>query len=358
MATLAMTDTQTAAMAGMGRATRRPWLYVVSHTDPRYGGLSSAVPALAASISAQQLFDVSLAAFCAPGETYQPSSMGSEQVTFWPTSRKQWALNGRLKSDFADAVRAADGLHVHGIWEESTAVACKLARKLDKPYVLSAHGMLEPWALATKQLKKRVYAVLVERANVSGARCLHALTAAEAGQYRSFGATCPIAVVPNSVEQPKGATADLFLQRYPELRGKRIVLFLSRLHPKKGLDLLVAAWARASQGHAEAQLVIAGPDSEGMQASLIAQAGQAGVLDRITFTGMLSGDLKWSALKAAEAYVLPSYSEGLSMALLEAMGVGLPVIATRACNMPEITTYGAGWEIEATADDVTSALGD
>ena len=342
---------------GTDHRTQR-WMYVVSHTDPKYGGLSSAVPAVAASLAAEPGFEVSVAAFCHPGETFHPGALRKEMVSFWPTSRKTWALNRELKTSFVNEVRQADGLHVHGLWEESTAVAFSAARKLGKPYVLSAHGMLEPWALATKALKKRIYAALIERQNVSGAACLHALTVAEAAQYRSFGATCPIAVIPNAVELPEGADAELFLTRFPDLRGKRVVLFLSRLHPKKGLDLLVDAWASLAAAYPDAHLVIAGPDSEGMQARLTLQAQQAGITDNITFTGMLSGAMKWSALAAAGCYVLPSYSEGLSMALLEAMGMGLPVIATRACNMPEITAAGAGWEIDANAESLTSALAD
>ena len=150
--------------------------------------------------------------------------------------------------------------------------------------------------------------------------------------------------------------AELFLDRFPELRGKRLLLFLSRLHPKKGLDLLVESWSRVCREHPEAHLVIAGPDSEGMLAKLTQMALDRGIDGQVCFTGMLEGEMKWSALDAAEAYVLPSYSEGLSMALLEAMGMGVPVIATRACHMPEITAVDAGWEIEPEVAALTAVL--
>ncbi len=332
------------------------WLHVVSHTDPRYGGLSAAVPSVASSLGAGNGWEVSLAAFCQPGEAYRPAALPADRLSFWPTSRLAWLTGATLRTRFARTVAQADALHVHGLWEESTAQACRLARTLGKPYVLSAHGMLEPWALEAKRLKKQIYAALVERANVAGAACLHALTPAEAQQYRSFGAVGPIAVIPNAVAVPHEATPELFLNTFPALRGKTLVLFLSRLHPKKGLDLLVRSWAQVSQRYREAHLVIAGPDSLGTQQQLVQQVAAQGLEGQVTFTGMLAGELKWSALAAAGCYVLPSYSEGLSMALLEAMGMGVPVIATRACNMAELATAGAGWEVDSTADALTAAL--
>lgn len=332
------------------------WLHVVSHTDPRYGGLSAAVPALADSLAATPGVDTSLAAFCAPGESYLPPVLDRDHVTFWPTSRRQWLFDRTLRDRFTAVVRGADGLHIHGIWEESTARAAALARELRKPYVLSAHGMLEPWALSAKRVKKQIYAALIEHGNVRRASCLHALTEAEAQQYRAFGARGPIAVIPNAVQIPDDVHGEEFLAHFPELRGKRLLLFMSRLHPKKGVDLLLRSWIETARRFPEAHLVLAGPDSDGMRAHLLAEAQNAGIDDRLTFAGMLTGSKKWSALDAAEAYILPSHSEGLSMALLEAMGVGLPVIATHACNMPEITRSGAGWEIDTTTEAISEAI--
>lgn len=338
-----------------GQRSRR-WLHVVSHTDPRYGGLSSAVPSLAAALAGHGAMEIDLAAFCAPGEDVQPAALPREHTTFWPTSRLAWLTQRDLAGRLEQLIAGVDGVHVHGLWEQSTAVACRTARRLGKPYLLSAHGMLEPWALEAKRLKKQIYAALLERNNVAQAACLHALTEAEADQYRRFGAKGPIRVIPNAVCLPAAATADAFYRRFPDLEGKRLVLFLSRLHPKKGLDLLIEAWTRVTAAFPKAHLVLAGPDTVGTQAKLVDLLRRHKLEGTVSFTGMLTGELKWSALRAAEGFVLPSYSEGLSMALLEAMGMGLPVIATSACNMPEITGADAGWEIQPSVDAVTDAL--
>ena len=340
------------------------WMQVVSHTDPRYGGLSAFVPALARVLSQKQEsiesdsagFNVSLAAFCNPDEHFRPEGISSQQLSFWASSRAAWMRDAVLRRSFEDQVGAADGLHIHGLWEVSTAVAGRAARTLGVPYILSAHGMLEPWALQAKRFKKLVYSALIERSNVAGAACLHALTRAEAGHYLRFGACSPIAIIPNAVEIPKHRDPEFFFDAFPVLRDRRIVLFLGRIHPKKGLDLLLEAWSALSPIYTDACLVIAGPDCEGTQASLETIIAGRGLKSSVIFTGMLSGAMKWSALAASEAFVLPSHSEGLSVGVLEAMGMGLPVLLTDPCNMPEVAEHRAGWQVLVDLHALSAAL--
>jgi glycosyltransferase involved in cell wall biosynthesis len=318
--------------------------------------LSSAVPALGESIARRGDFEVSLAAFCAPGEEFQPEGFERNQLSFWPAARGRWVQPGTLRRDFMNEMFNASGVHIHGLWEQSTATAASTARKLGIPYIISAHGMLEPWALANKRLKKMLYAMLIESKNVSHATCLHALTQAEAMHFVRFGARSPIAIIPNGVNVPAIKDATLFLRRYPELAGKRLVLFMARLHPKKGLNLLLEAWSSLAAEHPNAHLVVAGPDSEGMQQKLEQYCIAANLRDRVSFPGMLQGAMKWSALAAAELFVLPSFSEGLSVGVLEAMGMGLPVIVTEPCNMPEVEECRTGWQIEPTLVALKRAL--
>ena len=334
------------------------WLQVVSHLDPKYGGMSAVVPELGHALAQEGRYSVEVAAFCAPGEEFRPKTLGDARLSHWPSRRGSWLHNPELRGRFHETVGRAEGLHLHGLWEQSTAVASAMARAAGKPYVLSAHGMLEPWALRKKWLKKLLYAAFVERANVKGAACLHALTRAEADDYLRFGAPGPIAVLHNGVHIPADRGSADFLAQFPHLAGRRIILFLGRLHRKKGVDLLVDAWAKVAPRWPEAQLVFAGPDAEGTQRALEQLVLQHGLKQQVTFTGMLRERMKWSALAASEGFVLPSHSEGLSVSVLEAMGMGLPVIVTEQCNMPDVKQHDAGWEIQPKVDELAAALGE
>jgi glycosyltransferase involved in cell wall biosynthesis len=332
------------------------WMNVVTHLDPRYGGLSSVVPQLGSAIAVSGLFSVDLAAFCDPDEIYSTLEHPKLALTHWPTSRTIWLQDRELRARFREEVKRADGIHIHGLWEHSTAIACHTARALRTPYILSAHGMLQSWALANKKLKKRIYSALFERANVNGAACLHALTHAEAQDYRRFGSSRPIAVIPNGVHIPGSVSPELFYTQFPALKGKRIILFLGRIHFKKGLDLLVKSWATLAKKWPEAHLVLAGPDFENTRSTVEQLIAERGISDQVLLTGMLPGEMKWSALAAAQCFVLPSYSEGLSVSILEALGIGLPVIITEQCNLPDVKLIHAGWCIQPDVDQLSCSI--
>ncbi|WP_213803601.1 glycosyltransferase [Granulicella sp. dw_53] len=333
------------------------WLQVLSHLDPKYGGLSAVVPQLSSKLALGQDLSISIAGFCRQEEQASLLLSSEISVTRWPPSRAEWLRNRDLRARFQEIVRRINGLHIHGLWENSTNIAAWTARSFKKPYIISAHGMLEPWALANKGIKKRIYSALIERRNIEGAACLHALTLAEAEDYRRFGSQKPIAVIPNGVNIPTTIRRQIFFDNFPELRGGKIVLFLGRIHFKKGLDILVRAWATLEKRFSDAVLVLAGPDSEDSRATVEELIVGLGLSPRrVVFTGMLDEETKWSALANAHCFVLPSYSEGLSVATLEAMGMGVPVIISENCHMPEVKDLGAGWVIKTDVFSLSEAL--
>ena len=332
------------------------WLHVVPHLDPKYGGLSSVVPQLNAAIASLGQYSVQLAGFCQPGEHFMPKQASQIAVEHLPLGRREWMLNSEWKELFRHLLASSLGVHIHGLWQQSSAVAAPLTRNAGKPYLISAHGMLESWALRNKRWKKSLYMALVERANLQDATCLHALTQSECEDYRRLGLHNPVAVIPNGVEIPAHVSGQKFLDQFPNLRDKRLILFLGRIHFKKGLDILCQAWARLHAKWPETQLVLAGPDFEGTQAQIEQLIADLHLSQRVTFTGMLAGELKWSALAASEVFVLPSYSEGLSVSVLEAMGIARPVIITKNCNLPEVAHHGCGWVIKPNVDELQTAL--
>lgn len=336
---------------GPGTATV---LEVVPNLDPRFGGLASSVPDYCQAMSIFGRYSVSLAAFCRPDEA--PPAEMPFRIERFPLGRTAWLRNPSWVRSFEQHVREADTVHVHGLWTEHCLLGSGLARRARKPYVISAHGMLDAWALRQKAWKKRIYSLLFERRNLARAQCLRALTRSEAEDYRRFGSGSPIVVLPNGVNYPASPSAKTFLQRFPETAGKRLILFLSRLHRKKGLDLLCQAWPAVSRAHSDAHLVIAGPDSDDTRSRVEAMLRDLGVGNSVTMAGMLKGEMKWSALAAASIFVLPSYSEGFSIAVLEALAARRPVVITRQCNFPEIEEKGAGVQIDPDKDQLADAL--
>jgi glycosyltransferase involved in cell wall biosynthesis len=332
------------------------WVQVISHLDPRYGGVSKVLPELATAIAHAGEMSTCVAAFCHPDEHFVPEVAPGVSVRHFPASRFRWLKERNLKRDWNALLEPASGVHIHGLWEQSTAVASRGACKQGKPYIVSAHGMLESWALANKRVKKTLYLALMERANLERAACLHALTVAELQDYRRLGLQNPVAVIPNGVRIPERVSSTAFFERFPALEGKRLLLFLGRIHFKKGLDILSEAWSHLASDKPDVHLVLAGPDFENTLSQVKALVRERNLTERVTFTGMLAGELKWSALAAATCFVLPSYSEGLSVSVLEAMGMSVPVVITENCNLPEVHSFGCGRVVTAEADSLAAAI--
>lgn len=233
-----------------------------------------------------------------------------------------------------------DLIHLHGLWQFPSKVAYDISKGTGAPRVISPHGMLDPWALRRSSRKKLLARWLWENANVRTAQCLHALSEAEYRAIREFGGRGPVAVIPNGVTltEDTGDTRDPAPEAW---RGKRILLYLSRIHPKKGLAPLLDAWHDIGTARQGWKLVIAGPDEVGHLAELTTLTDRLAIADDVLFPGPVYGNVKESWFRRADAFVLPSFSEGFPMAVLEAMAHSLPVVLTPYCNLPAAEFSGA-----------------
>ena len=259
-------------------------------------------------------------------------------------------------------VRDADVVHGHGLYVGPNFIFGREAHRQRKSMVYHVHGMFEPYILGRSRWKKRLVHWLFENRNIREVRLWRALTSKEADQIRASGARQPIAVIPNGLDPAEfqrpvdpAAPIDTELAKALSKNSLRL-LFLGRVHPKKGLDMLLPAWAKLSAINQDWQLVVAGPDEGGYLAEIRAQALSLGLQDRIVFTGLVTGERKIRLLHSADLFVLPSYSEGFPMSILEAWACGVPVIATRQCNVGDIAAAEAGWECNADTDSIAAAL--
>ena len=252
-------------------------------------------------------------------------------------------------------------LHASGIWMYPSLASLRWSRRGSgrRPYVVTPHGMLDPWAVRNAAWKKRLVGWWFEDAHLAGAACLHALADSEARAIRSFGLRNPICVIPSGVDPPEPAPRALPTWA-AEAGGRRVLLFLGRLHAKKGLLNLVRAWAEVqadpAAGLADWVLVIAGWDQGGHEAQLRRLIDELGAAATVRVVGPQFGDDKAASLAFADAFVLPSLSEGLPIAVLEAWSFGLPVLMTDACNLPEGFAAGAALRTEPEPVRIAEAL--
>jgi glycosyltransferase involved in cell wall biosynthesis len=251
-------------------------------------------------------------------------------------------------------------VHLHGIWQAHTRLGARAARAARIPYLVAAHGMVEPWALRHKYWKKRIYLGLVEARNLRRAACLHALSRPEIGHLRSIAPWTPICFVPNGVDL---TFADMLPPRSvlegerPELKGKFVLLFFGRVHLKKGLDLLADALGQIAPKRLDLHLLVAGIDG-GAWSSFRDRMVGLGLLERVTYLGHVAGERARQVWAAADAFILPSYSEGFSMAVLEALACRLPCLITTACHFPELAAADGAIVVAPESRAVTEGLRD
>jgi glycosyltransferase involved in cell wall biosynthesis len=245
-----------------------------------------------------------------------------------------------------------DRVIVNGLWQYHSFAAWRSFAGSAVPYYVFPHGMLDPWFKRTfprKHLKKWLYWPWAEYRVLRDAEAVIFTSEEERLQAReSFWLyRCRERIMPLGVETPAPAAPDAreeFLVRYPELRSTRILLFLGRLHPKKGCDLLIEALARRTPGSDALSLVLAGPNQIGWVEKLRARIAELRLAAPVVFTGMLEREMKRAALEAADVFVLPSHQENFGLSVAEALAVGLPVLISDRVNIwREIAADAAGY---------------
>ena len=242
-------------------------------------------------------------------------------------------------------------IHNHGLWQPANHWTASTARRFGIPLVVQPHGMLEPWALQHKALKKRLGMALFQRRDLETAKVLVATSADEYRNFRRLGLTQPVAVIPNGIDLAAAGGSKVERAR---TAGDRTVLFLSRVHKVKGLTNLVQAWAQVRP--TGWRLQIAGPDEGGHLADVLRAAQAVGVAGSIDYLGEVDGARKTEVYHSANLFVLPTFSENFGVVVAEALSHGLPVITTRGAPWADLETHGCGWWVDIGVEPLATAL--
>jgi poly(glycerol-phosphate) alpha-glucosyltransferase len=343
--------------------------FLVSSVSREAGGMFQSVRGLAKAVTrtsaSARVFGISDERSAVDLQEWRPLSV----ETFRPQLRA-WGYSNQLVPALLDA--DLDILSTHGLWKYCSVASQRWRQRTGRPYIVHPEGMLESWALRNAKWKKRIAALLYEDRHLRGAACLRALCEAEAQSIRFYGVRTPVCVIPNGVDLPPVAaeTKDHGQQttgrqsqwsdisgQWSGLGGRKVLLYLGRLHPKKNLVNLIRAWKQTPDSQrGDWVLAIAGWDQAGYEHELKKLTRDYGFTDSVQFLGPLFGQDKDAAYGVCHAFILPSLSEGLPITVLEAWAYAKPVLMTPECNLPEGFGAGAALQIGTSLEEIANGL--
>ncbi|MGH7179581.1 MAG: glycosyltransferase, partial [Tepidisphaeraceae bacterium] len=335
-------------------------LHVISSLSSAGGGTTAAVVGMA---RAQAQADLRVSVIATFGDGHPPDSAsqlrenGVNVILVGPFQGKL-RTHPELIPSLDRAISDADVVHIHALWEEIQHRAARIAGSRGVPYIVTPHGMLDDWSLAQKRLKKTIYLLWRGNRNLRAASALHLTSRAERDNVARLNLNSTTIVEPLGIELSEFESLPgrgTFRSRHAKIADRKLVAFLGRVHPGKGLELLVPAMARSKVR--DAVLLIIGPDSGGFRASVEAMVAAHGLSDRVIFTGMLVGADRVAALADADLFALPSFHENFGVAVIEALACGVAVVISDQVNIQqEIRDAGLGGVVPTRVDDVAREL--
>jgi glycosyltransferase involved in cell wall biosynthesis len=338
--------------------------HVVPNVSEEASGPSYSVPSLARALGRQglevELYSVLGSALpSAPGFVHHVYPRARLLPRLWRSPELARALAG--------AVRGTDVLHSHSLWVMPNIYPGWIRRPGTTELVVSPRGTLSNWALQHSRWRKRAVWALLQGRAVRNAACLHATAEEEYLDLRRFGLRQPVCVIPNGVDVPERSALDVMERSELDLahlsamnaplrdRDTNLVLYIGRLHVKKGIDSLIRAWSSLAPQRPEWSLCIAGPDDGGHERELRALALSLRA-PRVTFAGPIYGEAKRALYRRAALHVLPSHSENFGMTVAESLACGTPVITTHGTPWSGLQREACGWWIECGVEPLVEAL--
>jgi glycosyltransferase involved in cell wall biosynthesis len=342
-------------------------LHVIPSLSAKHGGPSVALPLMARSLVRLGVrVDVATTDDDGPGyragvPLNEPVQRDGWNTYFFHKQTEFYKYSRPLSCWLKEHVRNYDVVHIHALFSYSSTCAARHARHAGVPYVVRPLGVLNQWGRENRRRYLKALSMrFVEGPILKHAAAMHYTSASERREAEQAGVRAHAIIIPIGIDMEPFQTppdAELFLRRFPEARGKQLVLFLSRLDPKKGLDLLLPAFAEFHREHPDTLLVLAGTGEPDFLKSLHVMARQLGIANSIIWTGFVTGADKLAAFAASSVFVLPSYSENFGIALVEAMAAGLACVSTEGVAVSEdVRSKSAGIVAGTNASSVAQAI--
>jgi glycosyltransferase involved in cell wall biosynthesis len=342
--------------AALGRSDRIAVIQVVSGLEIADGGPSYSIPRLHRALRQAGIED-RVFADQVPGEAAANNADEGvvtldRQFGRIPLLRKLH-ISAAMERQLLDPVERIDLVHSHGLWRFPNIYAGQSARRRQIPHMVSPRGMLSTVALGFSRLSKRLFWAAGQGAIVREAACVHATSPTEYEEIRAFGIPRPIAILPNGVDMPPPRRATRSAVLIGERR--RTLLYFGRIHPQKGLDFLLAAWATVAPRFPSWSLRIVGPGERGHVAELKRQIAAMG-LPRAVLDVPVYGDAKWEVYRSADLFALPTLNENFGLTVVESLACRRPVIVTKGAPWSGVVDNRCGWWINTGKDALTGAL--
>lgn len=273
----------------------------------------------------------------------------------------RWGFSPDFAPRFKDLAQKADIVVINGIMTYPMTTAGIISNNLNKPYIVSLRGGLLPRHMAVKSKRKKAFLRLFVRSILNNAAAIHATCEAEYNCAIKLGLKAPVIIVPNGTNLPPENlenTGGPLSNKLKSLSKQRLVLFMGRIEPIKGLDILLQSWAdlTSEDNYKNVNLMIAGPDERNCTRELKSMTSKLGIADKVFFYGMVDNDSKWLLYKQADIFILPSYSENFGLVVAEALASGTPVITTTSAPWENLETYNAGKWVSPEKQSLTNAL--
>lgn len=317
-------------------------LTFISSIDLTGGGPSRSVPILVKGL-AEVGVDITLM-------TMRTEQMNTHALD--GTSAKIHILNSFEQKEVEEYVKSEefDIIQIQSMWEPIYHKLVKIARKLNIPYLITPRGMLEPWSLSQKKWKKKLAMMLYQKADLQKAACIFTTAEMETRHVRDLGIKTPCSVIPNGIET----------EGYPCRKTvesvKKQILFLSRIHVKKGIELLIDSFTNLYKNFVDWSVVIVGNGEPNYIESLKLKVERLGMQDSIKILPPVFGEAKTKLYQESSLFCLPSYSENFGMVIAEAMSCGVPVITTTNCPWEILNETNTGWCIDLSVDNLEKTL--